>query len=401
MKDYNLVKVSKIAKIILGGTPKRSEEAYWGGRIKWASAKDITSVNTRYIYDTEERITELGLKESNTKLLPKDTIVITARGTVGAMAMLSEDMAFNQSCYGLISKDGIDPDYLFYALKASLSKISSVSYGTVFDTITMKSFDSIEIPVPSIEEQKRIAHILGTLDDKIELNQRMNETLEAIARAILKSWFVDFDPVKAKMAGEPYPLPDTVMALFPDALVESELGMIPKGWEVEKLSKFIEIFDSERVPLSKRERAKRKGKYPYYGATKIIDYVDDFIFEGRYVLMGEDGSVIIEKGNPVLQYVWGKFWANNHAHVLQGKNGFSTEFLYLLLMETNITPYITGAVQLKLNQKNLKSIPIIFPSEESLLVFDSIIQVFFGKLRKNSEEVEILIQIRDVLIQKI
>jgi type I restriction enzyme S subunit len=212
---------------------------------------------------------------------------------------------------------------------------------------------------------------------------------------------VDFDPVKAKMAGEPYPLPDTVMALFPDALVESELGMIPKGWEVEKLSKFIEIFDSERVPLSKRERAKRKGKYPYYGATKIIDYVDDFIFEGRYVLMGEDGSVIIEKGNPVLQYVWGKFWANNHAHVLQGKNGFSTEFLYLLLMETNITPYITGAVQLKLNQKNLKSIPIIFPSEESLLVFDSIIQVFFGKLRKNSEEVEILIQIRDVLIQKI
>jgi type I restriction enzyme S subunit len=398
MKDYNLVKVSKIAKIILGGTPKRSEEAYWGGEIKWASAKDITSVNTRYIYDTEERITELGLKESNTKLLPKDTIVITARGTVGAMAMLSEDMAFNQSCYGLISKDGIDPDYLFYALKASLSKISTVSYGTVFDTITMKSFDSIEIPVPSIEEQKRIAHILGTLDDKIELNQRMNETLEAIARAIFKSWFVDFDPVRAKMAGKPYPLPDAVMALFPDEMVESELGMIPKGWEVGKLGDFIKIFDSERIPLSRREREKRKGDYPYYGATKIIDYIDDFIFDGIYVLMGEDGSVITEKGYPVLQYVWGKFWANNHAHVLQGINGFSTEFLYLLLSFTNISPYVTGAVQLKLNQKNMRSISIVVPSEQTLSSFDTYIQTNFNSKRNNLEEFKTLKKIRDILI---
>ena len=232
MEDSPLVPISKIADIVLGGTPKRSEKAYWRGEIKWASAKDITSVNTRYIYNTEERITEIGLEESNTKLLPKDTIVITARGTVGAMAMLSEDMAFNQSCYGLISKDGVNSIYLYYALKASLSKISSVSYGTVFDTITMKSFDSIEIPVPSIEEQKRIAHILGTLDDKIELNQQTNKTLEAIARAVFKSWFVDFDPVRAKMAGEQHPLPDEIMALFPDEMVDSELGMIPKGWEV-------------------------------------------------------------------------------------------------------------------------------------------------------------------------
>jgi len=236
-----LVPVSQVIEIVLGGTPKRSEKAYWGGAIKWASAKDITGVSTRYIYDTEERITELGLEESNTKLLPKDTIVITARGTVGAMAMLGEDMAFNQSCYGLVSKNKIDPKYLYYALKSSLSKIASVSYGTVFDTITMKSFDSIEIPLPFLEEQKRIAHILGTFDDKIELNQRMNQTLEAIARAVFKSWFVDFDPVCAKMAGEPFPLPDEIMALFPDELVESELGMIPKGWEVGTIDKIAKV----------------------------------------------------------------------------------------------------------------------------------------------------------------
>jgi len=145
-------------------------------------------------------------------------------------------MAFNQTCYGLVAYNDIVPGYLYYALKATLSQIRSLSYGTVFDTITMKSFDSLKIPLPRLEEQRAIAHILGALDDKIELNRRMNETLEGIARAIFKSWFVNFDPVRAKAAGQQPPgLAPHIADLFPDAFEASELGEIPKGWDVGTL----------------------------------------------------------------------------------------------------------------------------------------------------------------------
>jgi type I restriction enzyme S subunit len=192
-----------------------------------------------------------------------------------------------------------------------------------------------------------------------------------------------------------------VLDLFPDELVESELGLIPKGWKVGKLGKVINILDSKRVPLSKKQRQARPGKYPYYGATKIMDYVDDYLFDGRYLLMGEDGSVITEDGFPYLQYVWGKFWANNHAHVLQGKKGYSVEHLYLLLIKTNITPFVTGAVQLKLNQKNMKSIPLVIPTAQILSTFETYIQPFFNKMRNNSEEEITLIKLRDTLLPKL
>ena len=413
MGDSPLVPVSKIADIVLGGTPKRSEEAYWGGSIKWASAKDITSVNTRYIYDTEERITETGLEESNTKLLPKDTIVITARGTVGAMAMLSEDMAFNQSCYGLISKDGIDSDYLFYALKASLSKISSVSYGTVFDTITMKSFDSIEIPVPSIEEQKRIAHILGTLDDKIELNQRMNETLEAIARAIFKSWFVDFDPVKAKMAGESYPLPDEIMALFPDELVESELGLIPKGWEVGKLEDLAEKVENGGTPKKSEPLFWTKGDIPWLTSGEVrqnlISSTDNFITElglknSSAKIWGPGTTIVALYGATAGEVTMSniKLTANQACCGLSPKENCQ---YYLYLTASRATDLLAnqarGSAQQNLSQGIVKNFKCIIPSPDTLIKFKNLINPIYEKISIILEEIAILIKLRDTLLENL
>ena len=151
--------------------------------------------------------------------------------------------------------------------------------------------------MPPLSEQRRIAHILGTLDEKIELNRRMNATLEGMAQALFKSWFVDFEPIHAKMdgrwlRGESLPgMPAELYDLFPDKLVPSELEEVPEGWEVRPLGDVIEIHDSKRVPLNSHQRASRRGKYPYYGATGVMDYVDSFLFDGVYVLAGEDGSV--------------------------------------------------------------------------------------------------------------
>lgn len=155
-----------------------------------------------YVYNTEKNITEKGLNNSSTKLLDKSDIIISARGTVGALAQLSKPMAFNQSCFGIRSNDRSTNDFLYYFLKNNVSKIQQNAHGSVFDTITMDSLKSTEILLPSLEEQGEIAGVLGALDDKIEANRKQNETLEAMAAAIFKSWFIDFEPFNSTMPSD-------------------------------------------------------------------------------------------------------------------------------------------------------------------------------------------------------
>ena len=252
-----------------------------------------------------------------------------------------------------------------------------------------------------MKEQQDIAHVLGTLDDKIELNRRMNRNLEEMARAIFQDWFVDFGPTRAKMEGlDPY-LPPELWDLFPDELVDSELGEIPEGWEVSELGEIIEILDRIRIPLNSRQRSQRQGPYPYYGAAGIMDYVDDFLFDGVFVLTGEDGSVIDNDGYPVAQYVWGQFWVNNHAHVMKGKNGVSHEYIYLLLKDQNIGAFVTGAVQPKLSQGNLKAVPIVKPDIIICQTFTALTDPIFSSFRHHSDESHTLSAQRDTLLPKL
>ena len=214
--------------------------------------------------------------------------------------------------------------------------------------------------------------------------REQNKTLEATAQAIFKEWFVNFD--------------------YPDAtgkMIDSELGEIPEGWRVGKLGEVIDLFDSKRVPLASDIRAMKKGKYPYYGATSIMDYIDDYLFDGTYLLLAEDGSVMDNKGHPVLQYVWGQFWVSNHAHVIQGKNGFSTEIVYVFLKEANITSIVNGAVQLKINQENLRNFEILIPSNDLLDKFDSILESIFMKYKNNISQIQTLSILRDTLLPKL
>lgn len=152
-----------------------------------------------------------------------------------------------------------------------------------------------------------------------------------------------------------------------------------------KLNDIIEIFDSKRIPLSSKQREKLNKIYPYYGATSLMDYVDDYLFDGIYLLLGEDGTVIDDSGFPILQYIWGKFWVNNHAHILQGKKGFTVESLYVLLKSTNVSSIVTGAVQLKINQSNLKSFDIYIPTNDELSSFNETVSPLFEKLRSSTE----------------
>ena len=141
--------------------------------------------------------------------------------------------------------------------------------------------------------------------------------------------------------------------------------------------------------------------YPYYGATSLMDYVDNYLFDGIYLLLGEDGTVVDSLGFPILQYVYGQFWVNNHAHIITGKEGFSVEELYLFFSLTNIKSIVTGAVQQKVSQQSLKKVPAIIPSKEALSAFDDLIQPVFAQIRNLRDENAHLADLRDTLLPRL
>ena len=296
----------------------------------------------------------------------------------------------SDNAIGIILNENVSNiKYIFYFL--GKTNIRNLAIGSSQPLITQDILKNIEIDLPSLEEQKRIADILTALDDKIELNNQMNQTLEEIASLLYKRWFIDFEFPDDK--GNPYKSSGGEM-------VDSELGMIPKRWEVKELGEICVNSDSKRKPLSKNQRERLSGDYPYYGATSIIDYVNDYIFDGTYLLVGEDGTVVTKDGKPILQYITGKIWVNNHAHVLQGKD-VSTGFLFCKLSQFDVTHLVTGAVQMKITQSNLNKIKFVISESNIQKRFEKIITLLFNKRNENKIYNEALKKIKKELVIKL
>ena len=358
-------------------------------------------------------------------------LVITHRGTIGQVSIIPHDSLYEKYIVSQsqlkvsFDKTKVNPYFVNYFFRSHLGQhrllanASQVGVPAIAKAST--SVKAIMVPCPSLEEQNKVVGYLKNLDDKIELNRQMNETLEAMAQALFKSWFVDFDPVIDNALAAGNAIPDEfaerakqrkaiekkdhsdTQNLFPDEFeFTEEMGWTPKGWEAESFGDVSTCFDRLRVPLSKRERENKKpGIIPYHGATSVMDYINEWIFDDIYLLIGEDGSVIKEDGSPFVQYIWGKTWVNNHAHVLQGRNGVSTEQLMLFMQSQNLTAYITGAVQLKINQGNMNRIPFLNAGSKINEKFEAIINPFYEKLRSITEENENLVKIRDTLLPKL
>lgn len=269
--DWGIFSLTEVASVIGGGTPKTSEPGYWNGEIPWLSVVDFNN-NLKKVYKTEKTITNKGLNNSSTNILSKGALVISARGTVGALTQLGVDMAFNQSCYGLVAKS-ITNDFLYYLVKNSISDIKNRTHGSVFDTITRETLDNIKFAIPNnSSEQQKIAEILSSLDDKIELNRKINDNLEKIASSLFKRWFVDFEfPNKD---GKPYKSSGGKM-------VDSELGEIPEYWAVNSAIDLLDFIKGVE-PGAKQ-----------YSDQKLTDYIQFFRVADMY--NGTSSGIFIDK----------------------------------------------------------------------------------------------------------
>ena len=331
-------------------------------------------------YVTPEKADSLGKANAY-----RGDIVITHRGTLGQIVFIPENSkhsryVISQSQFRVKCNEKILPEYLVYYFHTNagqhklLSNASQVGVPALARAST--TFQTLEIDIPDVTEQRKIVDFLETIREKIELNNAINNNLEQQAKALYKNWFFDFTPFSTD-------------------------GNLPDGWRLGTVSDIIQLHDSKRVPLSGAERDKMAKIYPYYGATSLMDYVDNYLFDGIYLLLGEDGTVVDSLGFPILQYVYGQFWVNNHAHIITGKSGFSVEELYLFFSLTNIKSIVTGAVQQKVSQQNLKKVPAIIPSKDALSAFDELIQPLFSQIRNLRDENARLADTRDTLLPKL
>ena len=282
----------------------------------------------------------------------------------------------NQHIFKVTPSECVDKKYLYYllkSLKSTFTAIASNKQTTGLGHVTIKDLKELIIDLPIRSTQEAISNYLYALDSKIHLNKQLNDNLQQQAQALYKHYF-------------PYSVGDE----------------LPDGWRIGSVGEIIEIHDSKRVPLSGAERAKMEKKtYPYYGAAALMDYVDDYIFDGKYLLLGEDGTVVDNAGYPILQYVWGQFWVNNHAHILTGKLDFNVESLYMLFKQTPVKAIVTGAVQPKISQANLRSIQVVIPPEKLLMEYNYRVEPLFTLLRSNEAENKSLTALRDSLLPKL
>ncbi len=358
----------------------------------------------------KKKITKAGLDNSSTKLLNKGDIIISARGTVGVLAQLGIEMTFNQSCYGLKTKNKLlINDFLYYILKHQIKQLINSSHGSVFNTITTKTFNLFQIPIPPLSEQKAIAKILSDLDEKIEINRKINENLEELGQTLFKRWFIDFEFPNEQ--GEPYKSSGGEM-------IESELGEIPKGWKVGKLSDLNKVQGGYAF---KGQDFTEKGEVGIIKIKNISNKVVDIVntqFVSLSVIKNLDNKFKIQSGDILIAMTGaevakiGIIAQNNKLLYLNQRVGSFKEIInkskyytYLLLTTEKYQALLrdtaSGSAQPNISSSDIENVEIIVPNKDLIIKFGDFFENVYNKLIENLAEIQSLQQIRDSLLPKL
>ena len=389
LKKY---KLGDVADIVNGATPSTHNSENYDGSIIWITPKDLSDQKQKIIRRGQRNISEIGFNNCSAQMIPPYNILMSSRAPIGLLAINENECCTNQGFKNLVLDKSIcDTDYMYYYLQFHMKEIEALGSGTTFKEISKSALQGLEIRLPNLEKQRDIAKCLSDLDRKIELNKQINDNLEAMAKQLYDYWFVQFDFPNEE--GKPCKSSGGAM-VWNDKLKRE----IPQGWNDCKLKDFINLFDSKRVPLSSKDRGERQGVYPYYGATGIMDYVNDYIFDGDYILLAEDGSTSDAKGFPIVQYIWGKNWVNNHAHIILPKNERYMMFTYQMLRSIPAKQIETGSIQKKISQENLCGYKMVLPNSDLLEKYENVVSPLWEKRKRCIEEINTLTKQRDKLL---
>jgi type I restriction enzyme S subunit len=342
---------------------------------------------------------------------PAGTIIIGRVGSYcGSVHFSPEQCWVTDNAIKGTAKTGADARYCYYLLLTS--DLHSLRGGSGQPLINQTSLKSLEVPERSFADQKAIAHILGALDDKIELNQKMNQTLEEIAKAIFKSWFVDFDPVRAKAEGRPTGLPFEISDLFPDELVDSEIGEIPKGWSVGAISDFA-FLNKKNVNPSQSSQMYEHFSIPAFdsGQSPALDLGIDIKSNKTLVV---EGSLLVSKLNPNTPRVWLPNPKELHEQIC------STEFMVYTATDRSNTAYLwglfTGSAVTKrmeamvtgtskshqrVKPNDVSSINTVIPDTRLIEQYGEMVLLMLNRTLVGKSESTVISELRDTLLPKL
>ncbi|MDA9061411.1 restriction endonuclease subunit S [Planktomarina temperata] len=412
-----VLKIDEVGTVITGKTPKTSVSEFWDGNLPFYTPSDMDG--RRRLDGVKRYITEEGLKSVKNSVIPPNSVMVSCIGSdMGKVSLSVHHGVTNQQINTIIpNEEVVDFLYLYYSLLPRKSELQMLASGGSAQPILNKGqFSQFEVVIPSLQDQKAIAHILGTLDDKIELNQKMNQTLEDIAKAIFKSWFVDFDPVRAKAEGRPTGLPSEISDLFPDELVDLLIGEVPKGWNLASIDEACEKVYTGGTPSTKVPE--------YWGGSH------------GWLSSGETGSAFIidtekkitEAGIENSSTKAALRFDTVIASAGQGKTRGQTS---LLLLNTYVNQSVVtlrakteiGALLLFFNLSRryeefrrysdssssrgsltttlLKELPFVIPTERLTIVFHKAILPMVEKIELNLREILVLSELRDTLLPKL
>lgn len=373
----------------------------------------------------EEFIAEKDFDQWMRRGMPKaGDIVMTTEAPLGEVAQLDgRRVALAQRVITLRGKaDVLDNTFLKFLLQSNSvqQELRSRSTGTTVLGIRQSELRRVSLTLPPVSEQKAIGAVLGTLDDKIELNRGMNATLDAMAQALFKSWFVDFDPIHAKAQGRTPPGMDAQTAkLFPSAFVESELGPIPKGWTVERLSRVTSKIGSGATP--------RGGDKVYadHGIALVRSqnvYDSEFIWDGLVRLRDDDAAKLAGatlRTDDVLLNITGASIlrtcvvdpdvlparVNQHVAIIRAAEEFSARYIHLHLLQPSTKGYLlgldAGASRQAVTKGHIESVPLVVPPKPVLECFRTLSESIFRATERNSSENRLLSSVRDALLPRL
>ena len=414
--EWRVSTLQEACELVTDGThdsPKETKEGFplvTGKCIKGGTL----NVSAAYLISEEDHNNVI----SRSQALKGDLLFANIGNSIGEVCQIKEEVDISIKNLALFKpSERLDGTFLLAYLRSRKVQtfIKNTTLGSAQPFIGLGSLRAFPVPLPPPAEQKAIAHVLGTLDDKIELNQKINQTLEEIAKAIFKSWFVDFDPVRAKAGGRPTGLPPEISDLFPDGLVDSEIGEIPKGWEVKTIADLADCVGGA-TPSTKKTEFWEDGQHTWTSPKDLSDSksihllkTDRKITEAglRKISSGllPVGTVLLSSRAPVgyLALTTEPTAINQGYIALKPRSGISNYFL-LHWCESNLDEIknrASGTTFEEISKAAFRPIPAIEPSNSTMEKFHHFVSPIYERVLVASKEMETLAELRDTLLPKL
>ena len=390
--EWENLTLGDLGRIVTGKTPLTAVEGNFGGNIPFVTPSDMDG--RKIISNTARYLTQAGAASVKGSVIPAGAIMVSCIGSdMGKVVSAGRDCVTNQQINSIVVDDRFSSEFVYYSLSTRKNEIRhNAAGGSAVPILNKGDFSCLEIKVPPLAEQKAIAAILGSLDDKIELNRRMNATLEAMARALFQSWFVDFDPVRAKLDGRvPVGMDAETAALFPAGFDESALGHIPLGWQLGRFGDLCNLKRGHDLPSSTR----KVGLIPVISSSGISGMHSETSVRGPGVVTGRYGTI------GKVFFVETDYWPLNTTLYVEDFKKNPPRFIFHALGEVNFSNYTDKAAVPGVNRNHLHEEPTVISSMEVRQAFAHIVELLWTKHAANCAQSRTLATLRDTLLPKL